>query len=369
MLRIKTLIILLLLGLMTASCDGLKNKLKNMLDTSARAKYERQFSGADSLMTQWKQKYAAATASNLQISDGHTFTSENSPDELKALGYSLELQKGDRLIIETLTQNPETKIFVDVFETVTGPQPSETEILKNLMYSRVIDNTGSYKIIIQPEIEYKGRFSFSIYTQSSLAFPVAGKGNRDIQSFWGASRDNGGRRHEGVDIFAARGTPVIAATDGYITRTGNTGLGGKQVWQRDGILGNSLYYAHLDSIMVQGGTQVKTGDTLGLVGSTGNAEGGAPHLHFGIYSAGGATDPYPYLRQREVTKLKKSTILPDFKWAKSASKIRSGPGSQYAVTTTLTEKTGIEVRGVTGEWIHISTATGSEGFVSRERLE
>ncbi|MGZ5196603.1 MAG: hypothetical protein ACXWVZ_01520, partial [Kaistella sp.] len=65
MLRIKTLIILLLLGLMTASCDGLKNRLKNMLDTSARAKYERQFSGADSLMTQWKQKYAAATACNL----------------------------------------------------------------------------------------------------------------------------------------------------------------------------------------------------------------------------------------------------------------------------------------------------------------
>ena len=184
----------------------------------------------------------------------------------------------------------------------------------------------------------------------------------------GASRDNGGRSHEGVDIFASRGTPVVAATEGFITRTGNTGLGGKQVWQRDGRLGNSLYYAHLDSIMVQGGAQVKTGDTIGLVGSTGNAEGGAPHLHFGIYALGGATDPYPYLRKRAVPVFKK-TPVPVFKWVKATSNIRIGPGTQYETVTTPAEKTGITVLANDGEWIHSRTSTGSEGFVNKGRLE
>ena len=323
-----------MLSVLTVSCDGLKNTVKKMFDTSERARYERRFSGADSLMVNWKNEFSAAAANQLKIADGHAFTAKADPAELKAIGYSVELKKGDRLIIEATVHNPATQIFVDVFEPASGPEPAKSGILKNNTFSHVITNSGWYRIIIQPEIEYTGLFSARIYTQPSLSFPIAGKGNRDIQSFWGGSRDNGGRSHEGVDIFASRGTPVVAATGGFITRTGNTGLGGKQVWQRDGVLGNSLYYAHLDSIMVQGGAQVKTGDTIGLVGSTGNAEGGAPHLHFGIYAVGGATDPYPYLRTRAVPVFKK-TAVPVFKWVKAATNIRSGPGTQYETVTTL----------------------------------
>ncbi len=94
--------------------------------------------------------------------------------------------------------------------------------------------------------------------------------------------DGGNRNHEGVDIFAAKGTPVVAVANGFVTRTGNQGLGGKQVWLRDSSSGNAYYYAHLDSILTESGKQVRINDTLGFVGNTGNAAGGSPHLHFGI---------------------------------------------------------------------------------------
>lgn len=65
------------------------------------------------------------------------------------------------------------------------------------------------------------------------------------------------------------------------------------MWQRSGIFGNALYYAHLDSIIATAGQRVKIGDTLGLVG---NARTTPPHLHFGIYQRGrGAVNPLPYI--------------------------------------------------------------------------
>ncbi len=75
---------------------------------------------------------------------------------------------------------------------------------------------------------------------------------------------------------------MAVLANGRIGFTGEKGLGGKQVWLRDTKRGQSLYYAHLDSIAKTSGS-VKTGDTLGFVGNTGNARTTPPHLHFGIY--------------------------------------------------------------------------------------
>ena len=352
----------MLIAAIAVSCDGFKMP-KNIFDPSERARYERRFSGPDSLMTRWKTEFSAAAQNQLQITDGYSASVFVGSNNLDALGYSVELTKGDLLVIETTVTDPETKIFIDLFEAGRGAESSNTELLRNGSLTRFTENSGIHKIIIQPEIGYQGTFSLKIYTQPSLGFPVAGKANRDVQSFWGASRDGGGRSHEGIDIFAPRGTPVVAATDGYITRTGNSGLGGKQVWQRDGLLGSSLYYAHLDSIMVQSGAQVKTGDTLGLVGSTGNAKGGAPHLHFGIYSVGGAVDPYPYLRKRVKPDYKKAAV-PAGKAVKAGSNLRAGPGTQFEIIATLDEKTAVNVLAGDGAWYHIKTVSGTEGFVS-----
>ena len=128
-----------------------------------------------------------------------------------------------------------------------------------------------------------------------VAVPVDGMRLAGLRDSWGAPR-SGGRRHEGIDLFAARGTRVVSATEGIVWRIGEDPLGGRVVWVL-GPAGQMHYYAHLDRQAGRRvGDLVGVGDTLGTVGTTGNARGGPPHLHYGIYAAGaGAIDPFPLL--------------------------------------------------------------------------
>lgn len=129
---------------------------------------------------------------------------------------------------------------------------------------------------------------------ATLPVPVAGVLPRSLRDTWGAARSEG-RRHQGIDIFAPRGRPVIASTEGLIWRTGENRLGGTVVW----VLGPARqlhYYAHLDRLgPLAAGARVRVGEVIGFVGSTGNARGTPPHLHYGIYTASGPINPYPLL--------------------------------------------------------------------------
>ena len=129
----------------------------------------------------------------------------------------------------------------------------------------------------------------------SLAFPVAGK-RSNIGSFWGASRDGGSRSHEGIDIFAKKGTPVVAIANGTIVSKGRTPLGGKVLWLKPAGHSWSAYYAHLDKQKVKEGQYVRKGQVIGTVGNTGNARHTPSHLHFGIYTGKGAVNPLPYVK-------------------------------------------------------------------------
>lgn len=131
---------------------------------------------------------------------------------------------------------------------------------------------------------------------AAAVFPVAGK-KSVIGSFWGAAREGGNRKHEGIDIFAKKGTPVVAVTEGMIVDVGNTPRGGKTVWLRSYTDDFYYYYAHLDKQLVQAGQSVKKGAFLGTVGNTGNARLTPSHLHFGIYSYSGAIDPLPHVKK------------------------------------------------------------------------
>ncbi len=117
---------------------------------------------------------------------------------------------------------------------------------------------------------------------------------------FGAPR-SGGRRHEGIDIFAPTGTPVVATVDGRIREVGITRIGGRIVYLLSAD-GTYYYYAHLDrfAVDIKAGRSVVAGEILGFVGNTGNAEKTPPHLHFEIHPAGGrAVDPYPLIRAVE----------------------------------------------------------------------
>ena len=124
-----------------------------------------------------------------------------------------------------------------------------------------------------------------------LAVPVDGVARTALRDSWHAPRSNG-RRHEGIDIFARRGTVVRARRCRARWRVGQNRLGGNVVW----VLGPGWqlhYYAHLDELAdVAPGALVAAGDPLGTVGTTGNARGGPPHLHYGIYTARGAVNPF-----------------------------------------------------------------------------
>jgi murein DD-endopeptidase MepM/ murein hydrolase activator NlpD len=147
-----------------------------------------------------------------------------------------------------------------------------------------------------------GEGSTSTTTTTTTSPPSSGNGTCPVAgavSFsdtWGARR-SGGRRHQGVDMIAARGTPLAAIYEGTIKRISNSGLGGKAVWLRANN-GDEFYYAHMDDFgSISVGQRVAEGYVVGYNGSTGNASSSLPHLHFEFHpGGGGAVNPYPMVR-------------------------------------------------------------------------
>jgi murein DD-endopeptidase MepM/ murein hydrolase activator NlpD len=125
-------------------------------------------------------------------------------------------------------------------------------------------------------------------------FPVAG--DYTYSDDYGAARHQGS--HEGVDIMADRGTPVVAVANATVSRLARaeTGLGGLYVWLERAD-GTEYYFAHLNSVAagLQDGQAVSAGQVIGTVGNTGDARYGATHLHFEIRPGGSPIDPYPHL--------------------------------------------------------------------------
>lgn len=227
-----------------------------------------------------------------------------------AVAYRLPLQRGRRLEVDVrgvddaddasaaadVSQRTSIRVFVDLFFVDGEGAPmrvaSRSEEADLLEYEVAQD--GAYLLRVQPELLRGGRFILTQRTLATLRFPIPGLSEKAVQSFFGAERDAGARSHQGVDIFAPKGTATVAVVDGY-ARPATNGLGGTVVWLYDPLAGRTFYYAHLDRWVFDNAARVRAGDVIGYVGNTGNARGTAPHLHFGIYERG-AIDPLPFIR-------------------------------------------------------------------------
>ena len=138
-----------------------------------------------------------------------------------------------------------------------------------------------------------------------ISLPLKGLTASDIQDTFDQVRGEGGRKHEATDLMAPRGTPVLAVNDGVIVKLFLSKPGGNTIYQFDPSEEYCYYYAHLDHYAdgIAEGLIVHRGDVIGFVGSTGNANPSAPHLHFEIHQLDGekhwwkgtAINPYLYL--------------------------------------------------------------------------
>lgn len=347
----------MLILLIGTSCSRV-NKVKDIFDKpTAREKYERDFEKDPVVFEDWKKAFENALFESVAVELPYSEAGKFSHDYSKVFSYNLTLNPGERLQVMVETDSLNTLIFLDLYrqkiDSVTSYEYLKSAEFNSSKLQQEVNEPGIYKLLIQPEITSTSPFRINIFKEPVYVFPVAGKGNSAVQSYWGATREGGRRTHEGIDIFAPRGTPVIAVTRGRVSSTGNKGLGGKQVWLRDRKRGNSLYYAHLDSIIATPGMQVVPGDTLGLVGNSGNARTTAPHLHFGIYKAyDGAQNPLPYVYRTPIPESMISNGIPNFLLATGTANLRKGPSTNAEIGSRVQARDTLKVLGETGDWYH-----------------
>lgn len=210
-------------------------------------------------------------------------------DGLRGQTLEVTLQRGEAAA---------APIYVEVFRVIdvlgqvlhgrlTALRPSATGLRTRL------PSDGAYHVLVQTDGTGVGDFELTLELGAALPFPVVGAEADSIRSLFGASRDDGRRHHQGVDIFVRRLTPVLAVAAGRAMPRQDA-LGGNTVWLNTP--GTSYYYAHLDRVAVQDQQRVNVGDVLGYVGNTGNADGMPAHLHFGVYRWGKEPiDPLPLL--------------------------------------------------------------------------
>ena len=173
----------------------------------------------------------------------------------------------------------------------SAPRPAETRPAPPAVKPVVVDPVSSTEAV-------------DYLLARGMLIPVVGVSVGQLHDTFDEGRD-GGRVHRALDILAPRGTPVLSADSGRILRVSTNSLGGNIIYATDPLGRVVYYYAHLDAYQpgLTQGAMVARGDTLGFVGTTGNAPKDTPHLHFqvmrmpsdGKYWDGEPINPYPLI--------------------------------------------------------------------------
>lgn len=311
----------------------------------------------------------------LSISLPHRETGYFAAEQPRATGYRFTAKRGEKLLITVATTPASgSLLFIELWRPPRNNNKAQllevADTLTRQLEYEVEEDTG-FLVRLQPELLKGIEYTITITTQPSLAFPVQRSAHPRVISFWGAERDAGRRDHEGIDIAAPRLTPVVAAANGRVTSVGENNLGGKVIFMRPGGKNYNLYYAHLDSQIVQTGQSVKEGNVLGLLGNTGNARTTIPHLHFGIYTPAGAIDPFPFINPDKITI---PAITASLKHLNSFVRSRAifPVYTDISLATDSPEKlpasSVMQVVGATGKWYRVLLPDEREVFVDHDMV-
>lgn len=358
---------------------GLPNPVRAIKETSPHERYSQALRDAGLAQSAMGREWLAAA--DTVLANAHAISLPLNErgyydrGQARAVAWRFNVADGQRLSIVIKSTGQPAQIFADLFritgDTLRPFEASATSVTDSTRQATLsFDARDSVTMVlrVQPELLRGGFYDISIRTDPILGFPVAGRGNSAAQSFWGVDRDGGARAHQGVDIFAPRGTPVLAAADGRIASISPNNLGGNVVWQSDANRDQRLYYAHLDRHAVNAGDYVNRGDTIGFVGNTGNARTTAPHLHFGIYRRGyGAIDPWPYVRRNTATfapiVADTSRIGANVRIAARLITMRAGPVARSESTAVAMQSTMARVVGAAASYYRIELENGVAGYV------
>lgn len=288
------------------------------------------------------------------------------------VAYRMTLRRGDVLRVRIDDLEGGGPLVAEVFQPTVGdlfrPVHAVPEGTRALRFEA--HASGEYVLRLQPGPGGGGLYEIVVEGGAPLPFPVAGADLTAVGSWFGDPRDAGARGHEGIDIFAPRGTPVLAVASGRVATARSTPVGGKVVWLEDADSELTYYYAHLDDYRVREGDWVGAGDVIGTVGNTGNARGVRPHLHFGVYRPGRvALDPAPMLvsplASHGVGATADASMLG--RWARVNSnrvRLRNAPSPGGAILAELTPATPFRVLGGIADWHRIQLPDGTSGFVA-----
>lgn len=298
------------------------------------------------------------------------------PAGADAAGYRFFVLRGLRVEIEiTVHSSDSMQLFADLFRQSGDSTLEWTHIAsadeESLRLEFEPRQDSYYVLRLQPELLRGGRFRVLIREVPSIGFPVPGKNSRAILSFFGDPRDGGSREHHGVDIFAARHTPVVAPSDAEVTRVGEGVIGGKYVWLRDQKRSINMYFAHLQTQEVTPGIIVTAGQVIGTVGNTGNARYTPPHLHFGIYSRG-PVNPWHFIAETKTTPSGisgDSLLLGELVRAKQIIIVNNSPGSGKQVVDTLEQHSVMKIKALTGNMYRVLLPDGSSGYIAGNQVE
>ncbi|WP_231464622.1 M23 family metallopeptidase [Pedobacter sp. Leaf132] len=290
-----------------------------------------------------------------------------SAEKANAAAYKFKALKGQKLTI-SIIKKPATgaSIYLDVWQMNTENMKlvaSADTLNSNILFD--VEDEGTFLIRLQPELLQSVEYRLEITSGPSQGFPTH-SGLNSVKSFFGDGRDANTRKHEGVDIFGKFRSPVIATNDGTVERVNENNLGGRVVWFRPANKDYTLYYAHLDEQLVNAGQQVKKGDTLGLMGNTGNAKTTAPHLHFGLYTRGGAINPLPfinpYIQQPDNIASPLVNLNKTFRTAQNVFLHHSTEKKDESYAK-LQSGTILTVSAANAKWVKAELADGGTGFI------